>query len=74
MRSVVLVHLDLPVGGVLMDPDQALMDMRRAIEEMDRSITPDEYTRATASLRDAAEALDEWLRKGGFLPAAWSGG
>jgi ribosomal protein S20 len=54
-----------------MDPDQALQDLRSAIKRLDKSVDTDEFINATALTRDAAQALDEWLSKGGFLPKAW---
>lgn len=43
-----------------MDPDAALYSLRLAIAS-------GEYEPAA----DYAEALDEWLSNGGFLPSAW---
>lgn len=45
-----------------MDPNEALKQMRQAISD-------GRDTEAAAY----AEDLDEWLSKGGFLPAQWSG-
>jgi hypothetical protein len=60
-----------------MDPNQALADMRDAIglasalEDGD----PVDYTaeQILADLAEAAMALDNWLRIGGFLPDDWKG-
>lgn len=49
-----------------MDPNAVLAKIRAAVEES--------FTVSDCSVDDIAEAfqaLDEWLSKGGFLPAAW---
>lgn len=49
--------------GVMMDPNEAL----ETIRSLYRDHGPDEW----GQLADAVEALDDWLSKGGFLPAEW---
>lgn len=44
-----------------MDPDTALERLREALAADD-----------TDAAADAAEALDQWLTKGGYLPSAWN--
>ena len=57
-----------------MDPDQALADLRaavvngRRVAEARRFPLDDSWTQ----LLDAADVLDQWLTKGGFLPAGWA--
>lgn len=46
-----------------MDPNETLAEMRRLAASAD----PDDMDR----LSQLVEALDDWLRKGGFLPRAW---
>ncbi len=56
-----------------MDPDVALAEIREALERIaENSTSP--YWRSYAYLRVAERvaALDEWISKGGFLPAAWN--
>lgn len=43
-----------------MDPDQALKDLREMIRDTE-----------DLDLIEQFEALDDWLAKGGFLPADW---
>lgn len=59
-----------------MDPDAALANLRAAIQSvmqtMDDSATDRESFNANViDLVDAAGSLDDWLAKGGFLPAEW---
>lgn len=63
-----------------MDPDEALAALRAAIEEYgNEGYRDDVETEAAASAMVVAsilekfEALDEWMSKGGFPPAAWKG-
>ena len=58
-----------------MDPDQALDDIHAAIRDLrDATDGSDTYTDAAETLTDRIEALDEWLTRGGMLPAAWARG
>lgn len=62
-----------------MDPDANLKEQReiatRMLRRIDREIlTLDErdgHETDSERLAELAQALDEWLTKGGFLPAAW---
>lgn len=55
-----------------MDPDQTLVILREAIRNYERAPSGSamELSFAIDALK-AAEELDEWLTKGGFLPRAW---
>ena len=54
-----------------MDPDVVLRAARRAVARW--RAANDEVSGGTAfDLVEAFEALDDWLRRGGFLPAAWT--
>jgi hypothetical protein len=60
-----------------MDPDANLAELRRIIaraRERADSVGYDAVNDAIDldRLADLAEALDEWLSRGGFLPEAWS--
>ena len=61
-----------------MDADKALKNMRDGIARVRRCEEKEEgggnasFSDAASELADAAEALDEWLSKGGYLPKPWS--
>ena len=55
-----------------MDPDAALAQMREAIETLWAAKSSVAAAAAADSIAEHAAALDQWLSKGGFLPAAWS--
>ena len=55
-----------------MDPDAALAQMREAIETLWAARSSVAAAAAADSIAEHAAALDQWLSKGGFLPAAWS--
>jgi hypothetical protein len=55
-----------------MDPDEALAQMRTAIETVWAAQSSVSAATAADTLAEHAAALDQWLSKGGFLPAAWS--
>jgi hypothetical protein len=57
-----------------MDPDEALRTLRRAISEYWHAVANDDVPAERDAGHDAveaAEALDGWLSKGGFLPSGW---
>jgi hypothetical protein len=54
-----------------MDPDQALKDARAACEHWAHGERGDHDLVAFDDLVNAFEALDQWLRSGGFLPKDW---
>jgi len=54
-----------------MDPDQALQNIRNALAAL--RADANDYA-AAEQLADSTEALDEWLTRGGHLPAAWARG
>ena len=51
-----------------MDPDKA----RASIVELARRIAQGEGLDGAEELAELVLALDEWLRKGGFLPESWN--
>lgn len=55
-----------------MDPDEALKNAREA-EKSFRSAPIESSAERIAAIKlaDAFEALDEWLSRGGFMPADW---
>ena len=57
-----------------MDPDACLTEIRDGITEMRELVTAGETDQAcdiAVTTCDHAADLDEWLSKGGFLPAEW---
>lgn len=54
-----------------MDPDQALADARQAVKDFDVAHGPEQVSEAAERLANAFAALDEWMSRGGFAPAAW---
>lgn len=67
-----------------MDPNEALKTIRKITpslrewgEAEEWAVDPTSLTNHDADLlelADAFEALDQWLAKGGFLPADWAAG
>jgi hypothetical protein len=60
-----------------MDPNAALTTIRDLINQIEgrsyRGNLDDHAARLTAQeLINAVDGLDQWLSRGGFLPAAWS--
>ena len=57
-----------------MDPDETLKKLRALVEEI-REDERDglDITDHEQSVLDLFDGLDQWLTKGGFLPAAWAG-
>lgn len=61
-----------------MDPDKALEDIRKSAAEVLGYSEPGplpawELEAAARELAHTVRALDEWLSRGGFLPAPWGG-
>ena len=54
-----------------MDPDNNLMEQRRIIARILADDSESIDTGDALRLAELAQALDEWIRKGGFLPASW---
>jgi hypothetical protein len=54
-----------------MDPNWTLTELRNAIGDYRNAISMSEVERAAHILADNLEAMDNWLTKGGFLPADW---
>ncbi len=58
-----------------MDPDRALARMVEIAERIVNGAPQDlEWTALVGRAEELSEtvlSLDEWLRRGGFLPAAW---
>ena len=58
-----------------MDPDAALANAREAAKVAEDAANGDSDSAELYALREALEAygvLDDWITKGGFLPAAWA--
>lgn len=55
-----------------MDPDATLLSLREAIETVWAAESSVAAAAAADQVAEYAAALDQWLSKGGFLPAAWS--
>lgn len=58
-----------------MDPDETLAALRIAATKWAEQDEPDAQRLRdllAAEMHDAFKALDEWISKGGFLPADWS--
>jgi hypothetical protein len=55
-----------------MDPNATLEKLRAALAVLAHDDgTTDADLKAVREAAEAAEALDEWLSRGGFLPSAW---
>jgi len=55
-----------------MDPEAALINMREAVMAVRSAVTVDDLVVESDNLANAADALDDWLKSGGFLPLEWS--
>jgi hypothetical protein len=57
-----------------MDPDEALAQMRAAMEIMSKrpiDVGAKVWFQAARDLAEASCAIDTWMANGGFLPAGW---
>lgn len=54
-----------------MDVNAVLARARQAVRDMASAPNPGALAEASRDLADSFEAVDEWLSKGGFLPADW---
>jgi hypothetical protein len=54
-----------------MDPNEALAGMRTLVAQVDADEVADPLAHLDA-MATQFEALDDWLRTGGFLPGAWA--
>lgn len=54
-----------------MDPNWTLIEARNAVGDFRNALSMMEIERAASILADSFETLDEWLIKGGTLPADW---
>lgn len=56
-----------------MDPNAAYKNLMSAVSDYEdkRGDAEGDHIDAADEMRDAFEALNEWLSKGGFLPDAW---
>lgn len=68
-----LANLQMRDGAGLMDPNEALRLVREAIGEIENDVGDafDEHSQV-GQLVTAFDALDGWLKRGGFLPSDWS--
>ena len=59
-----------------MDPNASLEAMRDALGAMTQAQQDNDslsYDEAAYTVAEHAQALDDWLTRGGFLPEAWQG-
>lgn len=56
-----------------MDPNTTLANLRIALAVWSESRDADTINDAANNAAEAAQALDEWLSRGGFLPTPWQG-
>ncbi len=57
-----------------MDPDEALKNARKACDEIHeaaKAADVDGFEASSLQLTEAFEALDHWMRRGGFPPKDW---
>jgi hypothetical protein len=54
-----------------MDPNAALAEARQAADQVEASGDEGIDVDAAFTLTEKFRALDEWLSRGGFLPADW---
>ena len=59
------------VRRTTMDPTANLQEQRRLTAIINESIYASEISDAAVELAELAEALDQWISGGGFLPAQW---
>jgi len=59
------------MGGMVMDPNQALEDAREAMARLDASTEQADMIAAALDVTEVFRSLDEWISNGGFLPSAW---
>ena len=57
-----------------MDPNTALANAREASARLDASTGQADMIEAALDIAAAYRALDEWITRGGFLPADWTAG
>jgi hypothetical protein len=57
-----------------MDPDEALARARAAYVTFTSTEDPETANDAAEAIAETFTALDGFLSRGGFLPAAWSAG
>jgi hypothetical protein len=53
-----------------MDPNTTLDEITRILDRCDANMSPNNEEDARR-LAELVDALDEWLRSGGFLPRDW---
>lgn len=56
-----------------MDPDENLKELRELTANFEENDSQETYPSSRDAYRivELIEALDEWIKKGGFLPAEW---
>ena len=57
-----------------MDPNSNLKEQLHLAQHIINTDDPTVRVGAAIRLAELVEALDEWLRRGGFRPAAWEQG
>ncbi|MFE0099827.1 hypothetical protein [Streptomyces sp. NPDC059009] len=57
-----------------MDPNATLMRLRRAVDRIEVvAASPEEdWSGELIDVLEHFDALDQWLRRGGFLPSDWN--
>jgi hypothetical protein len=53
------------------DPNWMLIEARDAVGDFRNAVSVSEVERSANKLADMFDALDDWLCKGGILPADW---
>ena len=56
----------------MVDPDKALDNILDCIEHIDCAIDVNEVASFAYGLVESFIGLNEWLKKGGFLPSDWA--
>lgn len=64
-------RMALLIGGQVMDPDQALESIFKYIHEGHEATTAQDAEYSYVLAIEHFEALDAWLRMGGYLPQKW---
>lgn len=54
-----------------MDPDEALVALRDCAQDLTNGTDEYSYAETVNTMVEQFEALDDWLTRGGLLPADW---